>query len=135
MAADESLLAAATPRLRILMLVHGFNSLSQRLHVELAARGHVLSVEYDIHDSITLEAVELFRPDVVLAPYLKRAIPEAIWRNLPCLVVHPGIPGDRGPAALDRAILERRSHWGVSVLQAVAEFDAGPIWAHRSFPM
>lgn len=135
MAAEEALLPSATPRLRILMLVHGFNSLSQRLHVELAARGHVLSVEYDIHDSITLEAVELFRPDVVLAPYLKRAIPEAIWRNLPCLVVHPGIPGDRGPAALDRAILERRSHWGVSVLQAVAEFDAGPIWAHRSFPM
>src|ERR1700690_1599146 len=59
--------------MRILLLVHAFNSLSQRLYVELARDGHELSVELDIHDRVTAEAVDLFAPDVILAPFLKRA--------------------------------------------------------------
>ena len=43
--------------MRILLLVHAFNSLSQRLYVELARDGHELSVELDIHDRVTGEAV------------------------------------------------------------------------------
>ncbi len=39
--------------MRILLLVHTFNSLSQRLYVELARDGHELSVELDIHDRVT----------------------------------------------------------------------------------
>ena len=50
-------------------------------------------------------------------------------------MVHPGIPGDRGPSALDWAILNRETRWGVTVLQANAEMDAGDIWAHANFPM
>lgn len=52
-----------------------------------------------------------------------------------CLIVHPGPPGDRRPAALDWAILEGVAEWGVTVLQADGEFTAGPIWVHRTFPM
>ncbi|MEI2624683.1 MAG: hypothetical protein V9G23_12805 [Giesbergeria sp.] len=50
---------------------------------------------------MTEDAVALFRPDVVLAPFLKRRIPQAVWAHTVCLVVHPGVPGDRGPSALD----------------------------------
>jgi putative two-component system protein, hydrogenase maturation factor HypX/HoxX len=121
--------------LRILLLTHSFNSLAQRLHGELAVRGHALSVELDINDATTVSAIELFRPDLVIAPFLKRAIPESVWRNVVCLVVHPGIRGDRGPAALDWAILEGETRWGVTVIQAEAEMDAGPAWAWREFPM
>ena len=39
--------------MRIMLLVHGFNSLTQRLHVELIERGHQVSVEYDINDAVT----------------------------------------------------------------------------------
>jgi putative two-component system hydrogenase maturation factor HypX/HoxX len=124
-----------TASLRILLLCHSFNSLSQRLYAELAALGHTLSVELDIADAVTEEAVALFRPDLVLAPFLKRRIPDSVWRAVPCFVVHPGPPGDRGPAALDWAILEARSAWGVTVLQADGEFDAGPVWAHAAFPL
>ena len=60
--------------MRVLFLVHSFNSLSQRLFVELTARGHEVSVEFDIHDAVTAEAVRLWRPELVLAPFLKRAI-------------------------------------------------------------
>jgi putative two-component system protein, hydrogenase maturation factor HypX/HoxX len=121
--------------LRILLLTHSFNSLAQRLYGELVARGHELSVELDINDVTTHSAVELFRPDLVIAPFLKRAIPESVWRHVVCLVVHPGIRGDRGPSALDWAILEGETRWGVTVLQAEAEMDAGPVWAWREFPM
>uniref|UniRef100_UPI000577D546 hydrogenase maturation protein n=1 Tax=Bradyrhizobium diazoefficiens TaxID=1355477 RepID=UPI000577D546 len=121
--------------MRILLLSHSFNSLTQRLHVELRERGHEVSVELDIHADVTRESVALHRPDLVIAPFLKRAIPDDVWRSVRCLVVHPGPPGDRGPAALDWAVLEGVAEWGVTVLQADGEFDAGPIWSFRSFPM
>jgi putative two-component system hydrogenase maturation factor HypX/HoxX len=121
--------------MRILLLSHSFNSLTQRLHVELRERGHEVSVELDIHDEVTRESVALFRPDLVIAPFLKRAIPEDVWRGVRCLIVHPGPPGDRGPAALDWAIIEGATEWGVTVLQANGEFDAGPVWASRMFSL
>lgn len=121
--------------MRILLLTHAFNGLAQRLFVELTERGHVLSVEFDINDAVTREAVELFRPDFVLAPFLKRAIPQDVWTRVPCLVVHPGVRGDRGPSALDWAIRERETTWGVTLIQANAEMDAGDIWAWTEFPM
>ncbi len=121
--------------MRILLLTHSFNSLTQRIHVELAARGHEVSVELDVHHDLTRQGIALFDPDMVIATFLKRAIPEDIWRSVRCLIVHPGIPGDRGPAALDWAILEARESWGVTVLEAEAELDAGPVWASAGFAM
>lgn len=121
--------------MRILFITHAFNSLSQRLFVTLQEHGHEVSVEFDINDDISKEAVELFHPDLIIAPFLKRAIAEEIWINYPCLIVHPGIPGDRGPSALDWAILKQETYWGVTVLQANAEMDGGKIWSSAGFPM
>lgn len=121
--------------MRIFLLCHAFNSLTQRVFVELGALGHDVSVEFDINDDVACEAVEMFEPDLIVAPFLKRAIPRTIWERYVCLVVHPGPVGDRGPAALDWAVLDGEKEWGVTVLQAVEEMDAGPVWAHRAFPM
>ncbi len=125
---------------RILLLTHSFNGLAQRLFAELVDDGHEVSVEFDIADSVSEEAVALFAPDVIVAPFLKRAVPESIWRRHLTLIVHPGIVGDRGPSALDWAIQEGEAEggerrWGVTVLQAEAEMDAGPVWASREFPL
>ncbi|WP_193176679.1 hydrogenase maturation protein [Oricola nitratireducens] len=121
--------------MKILFLCHSFNSLSQRLFTELAAQGHEVSVEFDINDAVALEAVDLFEPDIVVAPFLKRAIPRAIWESRICLVVHPGPVGDGGPSALDWALLNGEAEWGVTVLQADSALDAGPVWAERRFAM
>ena len=121
--------------MRILLLTHAFNSLTQRLGAELQALGHEISVEYDIADTVTEEAVLLFRPELIIAPYLRRAIPESVWSRHLCLIVHPGVVGDRGPSALDWAIQAGVAGWGVTVLQAEAEMDAGPVWASASFPL
>ena len=121
--------------MRILLLTHAFNSLSQRLWCELTQRGHEVSIEFDIADSVAEEAVALFRPDLIIAPYLRRAIPASIWSQHRCLIVHPGIVGDRGPSALDHAIQGGLPAWGVTVLEAEAEMDAGPVWASERFTM
>ena len=39
--------------MRILLLCHSFNSLTQRLHVELREAGHEVSVEFDVNDAVT----------------------------------------------------------------------------------
>ena len=119
--------------MRILLLTHAFNSLTQRLGAELRQRGHQVSVEFDIGDSVTEEAAILFAPDLVIAPYLRRAIPESVWSRHVCLIVHPGVVGDRGPSALDWAIDGGLPEWGVTVLQAEVAMDAGPVWASASF--
>ncbi|SFI40225.1 hydrogenase maturation protein [Nitrosomonas sp. Nm34] len=121
--------------MNILFLTHSFNSLAQRLFIELTRCGHDVSLEFDISDSITEQAVELYRPDLVIAPFLKRAIPETVWRSVPCFVVHPGIIGDRGPSALDWALMHGYREWGVTVLQANSEMDAGDMWAYETFSM
>ncbi len=121
--------------MRILFLTRSFNSLTQRLYLDLTAAGHEVAIEFDISDAVAVEAVAMFRPALVVAPFLKRAIPEAIWRQTVCLVVHPGIVGDRGPSALDWAIAGGEREWGVTVLQAEGQMDAGPVWATETFTM
>ncbi|MFZ2269686.1 MAG: hydrogenase maturation protein [Azonexus sp.] len=121
--------------MRILFLTHSFNSLTQRLFCELSRCGHEISIEFDIADAVAEEAVALFKPDLIIAPFLKRAIPASIWSRHTCLILHPGIVGDRGPSALDWAIQKGESEWGVTVLQAETEMDAGPVWASAVFPL
>lgn len=121
--------------MKILLLTHAFNSLAQRTYIELGRLGHEVTVEFDVNDAVTIQAVEMAQPDLIVAPFLKRAIPEEIWRAYVCFIVHPGIKGDRGPSALDWAILNREKTWGVTVLQAIEEMDGGDIWATIEFPM
>ena len=128
--------------MRILLIATAFNSLSQRVHAELVDDGHELEVVLAVcGEREVREAV--FGPgggpdraprfELCIAPMLTSAIPEDVWRALPCLIVHPGPPGDRGPASLDWAFHQGAESWGVTVLQAVAEMDAGPVWASTAF--
>lgn len=121
--------------MRILLLSSAYNGLTQRIHVELLQLGHTVSIEVAINESTMQEGVQLFNPDLIICPYLRHRIPEAIWRNHVCIVVHPGIKGDRGPSSLDWAIQTKATEWGVTALQAAEEMDAGDIWATATFKM
>lgn len=121
--------------MRILIIASAFNSLTQRVHTELRQRGHTVGVELALGDEHLCTGVARFEPDLILAPMLTKAVPENIWSAHTVLIVHPGPKGDRGPSSLDWAITTDAPEWGVTVLQAVAEMDAGPIWASESFPM
>ncbi len=121
--------------MRILLLASAFNSLTQRIFVELDDLGHDVGCSVVADGDQMRTAVEAFGPELVVAPFLKTAIPADLWRSRTCLIIHPGIRGDRGPSSLDWAILRGLPRWGVTVLQAAEEFDAGDIWAHREFAM
>jgi putative two-component system protein, hydrogenase maturation factor HypX/HoxX len=121
--------------MQILFISTAHNSLSQRLAVELARRGHSLALSIGTTPQGMLRDVERSRPELIIAPMLKTAIPEEIWRHHLCLIVHPGIKGDRGPSSLDWAISRGAARWGVTVLQAEAEMDAGPVWSSETFSM
>src|SRR6266446_5398625 len=121
--------------MNIVFLTTAHNSLSQRAFVELVDRGHTVIVVIASSEEVMLEAVEREHPDLIVAPMLKKVIPASIWQQHTCIIVHPGIKGDRGPSSLDWAILNACEEWGVTLLQAGAEMDAGDIWASRTFSM
>ncbi len=121
--------------MRILLLASAYNSMTQRVHVELADRGYEVAIELALGDDQIREEVRRHVPDLVIAPMLTRAIPDDVWSVYPCFIVHPGPKGDRGPSSLDWAIMEGAERWGVTVLQANAEMDAGDIWASVEFTM
>ncbi len=121
--------------MRILFLVTAHNSMSQRAYVELVDRGHTVEVTVATSEDEMIHAVERMKPDLIVAPFLKTAIPESIWTKHTCIIVHPGIKGDRGPSSIDWAIMENREEWGVTLLQADREMDAGDIWSSATFPM
>ena len=119
--------------MKIVFFTTTHNSLSQRAFLELVDRGHTVIVVIASSEEVMLEAVEREQPDLIVAPMLKKVIPASIWQKYTCIIVHPGIKGDRGPSSLDWTILNAYEEWGVILLQAGAEMDAGDIWALRTF--
>jgi putative two-component system hydrogenase maturation factor HypX/HoxX len=126
----------ATERpLRILFLTSAHNSLSQRAYIALTEMGHQVAVAVVESGEAMEAAVAREQPELIVCPMLKKFIPESVWRDHRCLVLHPGPRGDRGPSSLDWAIELEMAEWGATLLQADAEADAGDIWATRNFPM
>ncbi|KAH6873891.1 hydrogenase maturation factor hoxX [Thelonectria olida] len=143
-----------SPTMKILFLCTAHNSLSQQLFLSLS-QTHSVTIEYALSDQVMIEAAALAQPDVIICPFLTTRVPCEIYANYLTLIVHPGPPGDAGPSAIDWVLMgddgtvaessklletgawsrAGRSHWGVTVLQAVAEFDAGPIWAFEQFKL
>ncbi|MER5603572.1 hydrogenase maturation protein [Streptomyces sp. NPDC002265] len=121
--------------MHILLVAGAFNSLTQRVHAELRDRGHTVAVELALPGRSLPEAVRRHEPQLVLAPMLKTVVPREVWSAYTCLIVHPGPVGDRGPSSLDWAIHEGADRWGVTVLQAEEELDAGAVWASVSCPL
>jgi len=140
--------------MKILFLCTAHNSLSQRLYLALSL-SHDVTIEYALSDELMISAAKLARPDLIICPFLTALVPEEIYSQYMTLIIHPGPPGDAGPSALDWVLMgddgseentgkllesldkdphrPGRTHWGVTVLQAIKEFDAGPVWAFEQF--
>lgn len=133
--ADGQSTSGKAVAMRILLIASAYNSLTQRVHAELRDHGHTVAAEVTPGSEDVVRAVDRHAPDLVLAPMLKTVIPREVWTARTCLIVHPGPVGDRGPSSLDWAIHEDAGDWGVTVLQAEEEMDAGPVWATAAFPV
>ena len=121
--------------MRILLISTAYNGLCQRAHVELNDRGHEVSIALALSEEEICKAVALFQPDLIICPFLKEKVPVDIYKKTLCVILHPGIKGDRGPSSLDWAIMNREEEWGVTALQAAEEMDGGDIWATATFPI
>ena len=124
-------------KLNILFFANKNNSLSQRMALELRKRQHKITVR-EINEPAEMTKLSLdAQPDLILCPFLTKRIPEEVFSNpnIPCWVVHPGIEGDRGMSSIDWALFDKEDEWGVSVLQADLEIDAGDIWSTKTFPV
>lgn len=120
--------------MKVLLLSSAYNSLAQNAHVWLQSR-HDVAVATGLTGNGMREAVGRHQPDLILCPMLAQIIPPDIWENYACLVLHPGIIGDRSSASLDWAILNEEQEWGVTVVQAADHVDSGTIWASYRFNM
>ncbi|MFM8333233.1 MAG: hydrogenase maturation protein [Candidatus Methylumidiphilus sp.] len=121
--------------MKILLLSSAYNSLTQQAHVWLKASRYTVSVAAATTADTMRQAVAQFQPDLILCPMLAQVIPRDLWESHTCIIIHPGIPGDRGPNSLDWAILNAEKSWGVIAVQAEEHVDSGPIWASYPFAM
>lgn len=121
--------------MKITLLISTFNSTSQLAYTYLKERGYEVDVVYAINDKQMIEEVEVFEPELIISPFLKKFIPTQLYNNYPTYILHPGIRGDKGAYSLDNALREGRKEWGVVYLRANDEFDGGFIYAEQNFPM
>lgn len=128
--------SANDTQMKILLISTAFNGLTQRFYTELIDANYNVSVELHHGDNEKLlTGVNIFKPDLILCPFLTRHLSADIYKSYPCIIVHPGIKGDRSASSLDWAIQNNLSEWGVTLLQADEEMDAGDIWSSNTFPM
>jgi putative two-component system hydrogenase maturation factor HypX/HoxX len=110
--------------MRILLIATSYNGLCQRAHIELEEVGHDVSISLSVSEDEMRVAVLVYQPDLIICPFLKQRVPEDIWKGHACIIIHPGITGDRGPSSLDWAVTQDLKTWGVTALQASNEMDA-----------
>ena len=92
--------------LRIVLISDAFNSMSQRVLIELNEMGHrPVFVEYSSPEGV-VQDVKAADPDLVLCPFLTKFVPEELFKAdllkkngflkengdfLPVIIIHPGI--------------------------------------------
>ncbi len=113
------------------LLVSTFNSLTQAVYTKLKDNNHVVSVVYAIDETQMQKEIDKIEPDLILCPYLKKYIPPTIFDRYPTFIFHPGPIGDRGASSLEYALDLKK--WGVVILEADEELDAGDIYASVDF--
>jgi len=121
--------------MKILLIISSFNSLSQSVFCKLRELNHEVSVKFAISKELMIEEVNRVKPDIVLSPFLKEYLPKEVFENYDSFILHPGIIGDRGHNSLDHAINNEVDKWGVVILKANEQLDAGDIYSQASFDM
>ncbi len=121
--------------MKITLLITAFNGLSQAVFTYLKDRKYTLSIVYASTDEQIKKELDSFKPEFILAPFLKSFISKEIYEKYPTYIFHPGPRGDRGSSSLEYALLSQYEIWGVSLLRANGLYDAGDIVAQENFLM
>ncbi len=119
--------------MKILLLCSAFNSLTQAVYTFLQDRGDEVAVAYAVSEEQMLKEITAFNPELILCPFLKHYLPRSIYGAYPTYIFHPGPKGDRGPNALEYALLNHKKEWGVVILRANEHYDGGDIYSECRF--
>jgi putative two-component system hydrogenase maturation factor HypX/HoxX len=119
--------------MKILLLSSTYDSLTQRLHIELAEHGHEVAFDITANDLQTLETVNLRQPELILCPSPDANLSKNIWQRYRCITLQISTDNDRGPSCLDWAIQYQEATCSISALQISSGMDIGNIWARATF--
>ena len=121
--------------MKITVLITTFNSISQVYYTYLKDKNYKIDIVYAIDENQMIKEINLFNPDIIICPFLKKFVPKQIFSKFPTFIFHPGIIGDRGAYSLDNAIRTDKKIWGVVILKANEKFDGGDIYLNINFNM
>lgn len=121
--------------MKILILTAAFDGLCQQAYAELVELGHTVGVQSACSDAAMEAAVMHFKPQLVIAPFLKKTIPASIQQQYTVLCVRPGTTADRGPTNSRGSISEGWQDWRISITQSSAEKGCGEIWTSHTLKM
>jgi putative two-component system protein, hydrogenase maturation factor HypX/HoxX len=122
-----------TNAMKILLLSSTYDSLSQRLHVELAQRGHEVVFDIAANDLQTIEAIQSYQPALILYPSSDIDLLQSIWHRYRCIALHINVDHDRELSSLDWAIQNREESCTVTAVQISSDMSVGSIWASETF--
>ena len=106
--------------------------MTQMLAAKLHYNKHQISVVFATSAQM-MQEIEQFSPKVIIAPFLTKFVPSAIYDTYPTYIMHPGIVGDKGPHSLEHTITSKLTEWGSIFLRATNELDGGSIYARGFF--
>ncbi|HVE67729.1 MAG TPA: methionyl-tRNA formyltransferase [Solirubrobacteraceae bacterium] len=106
----------------------------------VAGAARELGLDLDQPESVNAEEararIEAARPEAVCVCAFGALVREPLLSAYPMLNVHPSLlPRWRGAAPVERAIMAGDAETGVSIMQLVAELDAGPVALRAADPI
>ncbi|MDX6670698.1 MAG: methionyl-tRNA formyltransferase [Solirubrobacteraceae bacterium] len=106
----------------------------------VAAQARALGLELDQPDDVNSDEararIAAAAPEAVCVCAFGALVREPLLSAYPMLNVHPSLlPRWRGAAPVERAIMAGDGETGVSIMQLVAELDAGPVAARSAEPI
>jgi methionyl-tRNA formyltransferase len=90
----------------------------------------------DALDDAAVDRIAAVEPDALIVCAYGAIVREPLLSAYPILNVHPSLlPRWRGAAPVERAIMAGDAETGVSIMELVAELDAGPVQLQERIPI
>ncbi len=91
---DASFASVPIPKRRVLFLCNGHGSMSQRMLCELQSHGHHVQILLPKNADEIERAAFGMQPDIILAPFLTKFVPQSVYKKFKTIIVHPGPLGE-----------------------------------------
>lgn len=113
--------------MKILLFTTTQNGLSQRAYLELVERGHTVSINLAQTDAAMEAAAACFEPQLIIAPFLKKAIPTSILEQYAVLTLRPDVSVNRGSFSSNGTIADDCQNWRITLFDNTKNKDAATI--------